>query len=249
MSLWSKYVGGKADQANASLTQFVAAQDPNGMGEAALQQLASQLREAQSVLGRRQVALQSATDAVEADKAAVRKLMGTAEILAKNGSEAKANEMMDKVEEANTRLEADKGHLEGARKSADLAQQSVSTLEGKLRQGRQSLETRKRDMSDARTERDQAKDQEALASKEAGLSKSANDFDAVLKAMDTQTSKLKGEADTARRMAGSLSNVVGDTEKDPEVIAAMAEAEGKSQPRQSVAERLAAARAAMADAA
>ena len=246
MGLWGKYFTGKADDANAKLTQFVASRDPDAMGEAALQQLASQLRDAQGVLGRRQEAVQAAEGVVEADKVALRKLMGAAEVLAKNGSDAKAATIMDKVDEANAKLEADKRHLEGARKSTELAQSQVAALEGKLRQGRQALEAGKRNMSDARIERDQARDQEALAGKDAGLSRSSNDFDAVLKAMDSQTAQLKGEADTARRMAGSLANVAGDHAEDPEIAAAMAEAEGTAQPKQSVAERLAAARAKIA---
>ncbi len=248
MSLFSNFLGVKTENAAVALNRVVAGLDPQTMGQAGIRTIEDALRDSNRSLSELQQVVEAGREKVASDEREVKQRMGAAEILLGKGMEEKAGKLLGEVDDWNHRLESDKAGLKGAEASLTNMASRVSELEDKLRQARQVTQQAERDIQDAKLDKQRALEAEAQARRDAGLTTKVNDLDAAMSAMKDAAQKTRLDADAARRNAASISAVAGHSD-DADVKAAMAEAAGTAKPSQTVAERLAALKSQMGQAA
>ena len=254
MSFFGAYLGVKTDHAVTEAVNTVVSMDPTGATEA-------QLRLMEADLDKSGRDLATAKQQFDHDNAELGKIvdlqhqrMAAAETLqtqyaaaadeaTKSSLEKSLSTMLDMLE----KMTPDVAHAQEQAKSAhdffDMLQQTYATKGEQLKTARSGLEEAQRDMARSAQERQIADQRSDMARQAAGFSGATSSLNVALKAMQDTAAKNRAAASAANAKATLLAPTQPEKD-DPNIAAAMRAASGKGAAPTSLADRLAALKAA-----
>jgi chromosome segregation ATPase len=251
---WKAYGQAKGDDANNVALHTLAKYDPKGLTEAQLNLDKDGLSKLADHVAELQTQHDAALQAFNASTALNNQRLHAAENLqaqiATTTDPAKLAELnkslatlLDLTESAQTEIDEHKQDADVAQRDLVSFQQALTDAGTKIRAEKHTLESAQHDMARATLEKEQAQAAEAAASVRAGLSAPNDSFDIAAKAMADVATKTREQAAAARLKAETLAPVSAET-SDPNIVAAMAVAQGKDPAHaMSPGDRLAALRA------
>lgn len=157
--------------------------------------------------------------------------------------EASLTTLVDMLEKMQPDIDREKQDAVDAKDFLEMLERTYAEAGGKLKQGRSELERAQRDMARAAQQRETADRQAEAARRAAGLASSTSGLTVALKTMQEAAQKDRISADAASAKARLLRPTTPEQD-DPNIAAALSAAAGKPAQPQSVADRLAALRAA-----
>ncbi|WP_374449633.1 hypothetical protein [Stella sp.] len=246
-------LGVKADQAVQAGVEALVRWDPKAATEAELRTMEGHLDQ----LGLEVAKARQAYDREKREAVAIQDLsrqrMAAAELLEKQAAAetdpARKAQLEKSLGTLVAMLEEMAPEVEREGRDADDAQSFLETLErsyadagAKLKQARGELERAQRDMSRAEQQRAAAERQAEAARRAAGLASATSGLSVALKAMKDSAERDLASAEAANAKSRLLQPTTPEKE-DGNIAAALAQAQGKATPAQSLTERLAALRA------
>jgi chromosome segregation ATPase len=247
MSFLNNFLIQKVQSATDTLTQHAIAADPQAAAAASKQTLLDGISALNHRIAELQATIDVANKKIIAEHADIEQHMKAAEILAGSGKpdgDSKAQAVLDDVESLNSRLTADQEDLASAQQTIGDMTRRRDELTTQLRTISGRIEEAARDLERANLQKEHAKDVEAQAKHDAGLTRDLSGFDVAAAALDAAAKKARVEAETAMLNAKTVAGMSAtSTSQDADVAAALAAARGAPPAGMSVAERLAAMRA------
>lgn len=246
-------LGVKADQAVQAGVEALVRWDPKAATEAELRTMEQHLDQ----LGLEVAKARQAYDREKKEAVAIQELsrqrMAAAELLehqAAAETDPARKAQLDKslatlvgmLEEMAPEVDREARDAEDAQSFLEMLEQSYAEAGGKLKQARSELERAHRDMARAEQQRSAAERQAEAARRAAGLASSTSGLSVALKAMKDSAERDLASAEAAAAKSRLLTPTKPEKD-DGNIAAAMAQAQGKAAPAQSLTERLAALRA------
>lgn len=246
-------LGVKADQAVQAGVEALVRWDPKAATEAELRTMEGHLDQ----LGLEVARARQAYDREKKEAVAIQELsrqrMAAAELLEKQAAaetdqtrkadlDRSLSTLVGMLEEMAPEVEREARDAQDAQSFLETLEQSYAEAGAKLRQARSELERAQRDMSRAEQQRAAAERQAEAARRAAGLASSTSGLSVALKAMKDSAERDLASAEAANAKSRLLTPTKPEKD-DGNIAAAMAQAQGKAAPSQSLTERLAALRA------
>lgn len=157
----------------------------------------------------------------------------------KSSLEASLGTLVTMLEQMAPEVDREKKEAADAKDFLQMLEQTYAEAGGKLKTARSALERAQRDMGRAAREREQADRQAEAARRAAGLASTTSSLTVALKAMQEAAEKDRVAAD-AQLSKAKLLRPTAPEQDDPNIAAALAQAEGKPTGPQTLSERLAA---------
>ncbi len=246
-------VGVKTDQAVQGAMEALVRWDPKGATEAELRGMEQQLdglgmrvAEAKQIFQKEKREADTIVALFDQRVAAAEALSGQvegAEGARKAELEKSLNTLLTMIEGMTSDVEREKQEAADAQEFLELLEGNYNEAGTKLRTARSELETAQRQMARADQQREMAERRSQVAREAAGLAGATSGINVALKAMQDAANKDLASADAANAKAKLLTPTKPEKD-DPNIAAAMDEAQGRSPTPTSLTDRLAALRSA-----
>ena len=248
MTFFGNFLGQKVTDIQNGLSQVVVYFDPDTASQAQIQTIADAVSSLNGRLAQLQVNVEQAQKKVDADNSAIHQRMDAAGILSGQGKDDKAASLLDEIEKTlKPALDGDSRDLADIQSSIAQIESRKGELEAKLHSAKSRIDNARRDMERAKIDQARAQDTEDQAKRDAGIIKTVSGLDVASDAMEKAAQAARVKAEQARMNAKSFAGAAPVSKSlDSDIQAALAQASGTaSAPTQSVADRLAAMKAAM----
>ena len=243
------FIGAKGDAATHAVVKAMVQLDPEGASKADLATMEQDLDAAGRVITKLRADLAHEQGELDSLSSQYKQMMGAAEVLQKRindpatadktSLQASLASLLDRIEHVAPEMDQDKHDVDATQALLADAEKAYLDKTRQLTEAKGNLERAKHDMAHAKIQEDRSEARAQQASVVAGL------HSAPLSGLTVALNTMKDSAEEARQRAAANDmkakalNGVKTASNDPNIVSAMAEANGDASPK-TLAERLAA---------